>query len=262
MSLTASNCKTELSKKIAQKIGRAIADFAMIREGDRILVGTSGGKDSNLLLRALHRLKGISPVRFELAAAVIDPTETWDLSSLSAYARAMSIELEIVRHPTFAILKASPAASACSLCANLRRGILASAAQRLGCNVLALGHHRDDVVETVFMNLIYSGRFACFHPHMYMSRSGLRVIRPLVYVPEREIATEASRLELPLIDFECDYARSSSRAEIKEGLKNLSLALGAKNFSSNIIHALRQSREEGAWGCAASNCKEDGDDFR
>ena len=262
MSLTASNYKTELSKKIAQKIGRAISDFAMIREGDRILVGTSGGKDSNLLLHALHRLRSISPIRFELAAAVIDPTEAWELAPLSEYARVLSIDLEVIRHPTFAILDASPKTAACSLCANLRRGILASAAKRLGCNVLALGHHRDDAVETVFMNLIYTGRFACFHPHMYMSRSGLRVIRPMVYVPEREIASEASRLELPLIDFECGYAHSSSRARIKEGLKNLSLVAGAENFSSNVIHALRQSREDGAWGCAAPNFKEAGDDFR
>ena len=263
--------ETELSKKVAQKIGRAISDFSMIREGDRILVGTSGGKDSNLLMYALRRLKSISPVRFGLVAAVIDPTESCDLAMLSDYARSLTIDLEIVRHPIFEILDSSPDKPACSLCANLRRGILASAAKRLGCNVLALGHHRDDAVETVFMNLIYSGRFACFHPHLYMSRSGMRVIRPMVYLPEREIVSEAKRLGLPLIDFGCRHAGSSSRALMKAKVGELSLV--AKDAPGNVIHALRKGRAPGTWGqmCEMGDAngdeeiqayKEANDDFR
>ena len=236
-----------LHPKIAKNIGKAIADFSMIERNDKIMVGLSGGKDSNMLLYSLCRLQTISPVPFEICALTIDPTGgKTDTDRLRDFANRMGVALEVVAHPIFEILEHHPDAPACSMCANLRRGILAGAAGRLGCNVLALGHHKDDVVETVFMNLTYSGRFACFHPHMRMSRSQIRVIRPMVYVAEDEIIKESKKREFPLIDFACKHASSSQRARTKAHIEALSET--TRDIGSNVVHALKKCRDAGAWG--------------
>jgi Predicted ATPase of the PP-loop superfamily implicated in cell cycle control len=253
-----------LKKKVARRIGSAISDFSMIGENDRILVGLSGGKDSGLLLYALGRLRDRSPVRFEVRCLTIDPTtDGRNLDVLRRFASSLDIPMEVVRHPIFGVLAANPQAAPCSLCANLRRGILASYARECGCGVLALGHHRDDVVETVFLNLLYAGRFGAFHPHMRMSRSGVRVIRPLVYVPEREIAEQAEALGLPLVDFQCPYAADTRRAEVKALLSGIAAA--APDLAGNVLHALKRSADEGGWGrcegVGGPEEKEDDDDF-
>ena len=236
-----------IDKKIASGVGRAISDFSMIREGDRILVGLSGGKDSSMLAYTLARLRRHTPVRFELAAVSVDPTDGCaDFTEVARFASLLGIPFEIVRHPIFDILKRAGNTSACSLCANIRRGILASTATTKGCNVLALGHHLDDVVETAFLNLLYAGRFTCFEPHMKMSRSGVRVIRPLVYVPEDAIARNARRLGWEALDLNCEYARSSRRATVKDAIRSLSGI--ARDLRSNVLHALKHNRDRGAWG--------------
>lgn len=241
------NVDFPLNAKIAKSTGKAVSDFSMIRQNDRILVGLSGGKDSDMLLYSLCRLRKISPVPFEVRAVSVDPTGgRADMAPLAAFARDLGIALEVVRHPIFEIVDQHPGVSACSMCANLRRGILASAAQRLDCNVLALGHHKDDAVETVLMNLFYTGRFACFHPHMYMSRSQIRVIRPMVYTAEAEIIKETIRRGFPLIDFECRHAAASQRSRIKSQIETMSGA--AVDIKSNVIRALRKSADAGAWG--------------
>lgn len=235
-----------LDKNIARAVGRAVFDFSMIHESDKILVGLSGGKDSGLLLYALRRLQLRSPVRFGLSALTVDPTdEGLDLSALTAFSESLGVEHRCVRYPLFSVLKSGVSESACSLCANIRRGILASGAGEMGCNVLALGHHCDDVIETVWLNLLFSGRFRCFHPHMTMSRSGVRVIRPMIYVREAEIIRETKRRNLPLIDFGCIYSEGSRRAQIKEKVKDFSQI--APDMVGNMIHALKNCRESDVW---------------
>lgn len=235
-----------LDKNIARAIGRAISDFSMIRESDKILVGLSGGKDSALLLYALRRLQHRSPVRFDLLALTVDPTDGGvDLSALTAFASELGIEHRCIRYPLFSVLESGVSESACSLCANVRRGILASNARELECNVLALGHHCDDAVETVWLNLLYAGRFRCFHPNMTMSRTGVRVIRPMVYVREAEIAKEVKKRALPLVDFGCPYSADSKRTLIKEKMRELSLI--APDMASNVVHALKHCRESDTW---------------
>lgn len=246
----------QLSRKISRNIGKAVSDYNMIRHGDKILIGLSGGKDSGLLAYALRRLSRRTPVRFEITAVSVDPTDAGvDYSSLEKFANDLDIGLEVVRYPIFSILDNAKNSSPCSLCANIRRGILASAANRLNCNVLALGHHRDDAVETVFLNMMYAGRFSCFHPSMYMSRSGIRVIRPMVYVPEAEIEREAARLDIPRLDFDCAHSASSKRADVKLKLKELSEI--ARDLDSNVIHALKSSKDAGAWGCAPTEPRQE-----
>ncbi len=218
----------------------------MIRERDKILVGLSGGKDSALLLYALRRLQFRSPVRFDLAALTVDPTdEGVDFSALAAFVSELGVEHHRIRYPLFSVLKSGVSDSACSLCANIRRGILASNARELGCNVLALGHHCDDAVETVWLNLFYAGRFRCFHPNMTMSRTGIRVIRPMVYVREAEIVKETSRRAMPILDFGCPYAAGSRRALIKEKIREFSLI--APDMVSNVVHALKHCQRSDAW---------------
>ncbi|MDR2780372.1 MAG: tRNA 2-thiocytidine(32) synthetase TtcA [Synergistaceae bacterium] len=226
-------------------IGQAIADFSMIRDGDKIAVGLSGGKDSAFLLRSLCCLRKRSPVSFTVEAITVDPTEGRDVASLSAFAKFCGVAHRVIRHPIFQILEKSATDSPCSLCANLRRGILASNAAGDGCTSLALGHHRDDVVETVFLNLMYGGKFRCFHPNMLMTRSGVRVIRPLVYVPEAAITERAEKLNLPLVNFCCGYEASSMRAYVKASLRMLSRK--APNLPNNILHALKNMKYSDGW---------------
>jgi tRNA(Ile)-lysidine synthase TilS/MesJ len=241
------NANAQISdKKIARLIGRAVADYAMIHDGDKIAVGLSGGKDSAFLLSSLCALRKKSPVNFTLSAITVDPTDgTRDTAPLSEFAESFGVSHKIVRYPIFEILEKSGAPSPCSLCANLRRGILASNAAGDGCVSLALGHHRDDVVETVFLNLMYEGKFRCFRPNMLMSRSGVRVIRPLVYVPESAVSARAEKMRFPIVNFCCGYEASSMRAYVKATLRRLSRK--APNLPNNVLHALKTTKEADGW---------------
>ena len=218
----------------------------MIRPDDSILIGLSGGKDSLLLALALAVLKKRSPVRFSLRACLIDQSNgAMEPERLREYMNILDIELVILKHPTYQIMRERDERSPCSLCANMRRGILASRARELGCGVIALGHHKDDAAETVLMKLFYGGRFKCFHPHLYMSRSGIRVIRPFVYLEERRIELEARRLSLPVTNFCCPYGEKSKRKIAKETMA--SLLKEAPELKSNIVHALKNLHENESW---------------
>jgi tRNA(Ile)-lysidine synthase TilS/MesJ len=231
-------------KRIARQIGRAIADFGMIQSGDIVAVGLSGGKDSAFLLRSLCMLRDKSPVRFTVEAVTLDPAGgTRDTTPLREFSEALRASYSVVSYPIFEIIEKADAP--CSLCANLRRGILASWAAERGCSSLALGHHRDDVVETVFLNLMYEGRFRSFQPNTLMSRSGVRVIRPLVYVAESDIRREASAMGLPIVNFCCGHEASSMRAYVKVMLRRLSKK--APVLPNNVLHALKSVRDGDVW---------------
>lgn len=241
MSEKISASSMHLGERITRPFGRAVADFGMIRAGDRVLIGLSGGKDSLVLACALARLRERSPVPFELAAVTVDPTGgALDLSAIEALASSLDISFERVDHPLFDILRSrvgEKRASPCSLCANMRRGMLAAAANRLGCGTLALGHHLDDAVETVYLNLTFAGRFSCFAPEMTMDRSGVRVIRPLIYVGEETIARAAVRCALPVLDMGCEFGAASERAHVKEALRGMEA--WAPNLKNSVLAALK-----------------------
>ena len=235
-----------LSKKISRFAGEAIRDYSMIREGDGILIGLSGGKDSLLLSLVLAMLKKRSPVKFSLSACLIDQSGgLMQTDEAAAYMDMLEIPLKIIRHPMYGIIKEREERSPCSLCANIRRGMLAGEALAQGCGVIALGHHKDDAAETVLMNLFFGGRFKCFHPHLYMSRTGVRVIRPLIYIEERRIAAEAKRLSLPVCSSCCPYGEDSKRKAAKNTLRLLEKE--APELKSNIVHALRNLRGSESW---------------
>lgn len=235
-----------ISKKILRSAGAAIHDFQMIAPGDKIMLGVSGGKDSLLLVLALASLRGKSPVKFGLEACLVDQTDgNMNAVAVAEYMETLEIPLKIINHPTYKIIDARSERSPCSLCANMRRGILAAAAKGAGCNVIALGHHKDDAVETVLLNMFYGGRFKCYHPNLYMSRSGLRVIRPFVCLEEAKISAEAARLSLPVENACCPYGGCSKRKTTKELAAELEKEI--PEFKSNVIHALRKLSISDSW---------------
>lgn len=210
------------------------------------MIGVSGGKDSLLLALALAIHRRRSPVEFDLAACLVNQTgRAMNTGPITAYMDAIEIPLKIINHPTYQIIDIRSERSPCSLCANMRRGILANSAKEAGCGVLALGHHKDDAVETVLLNMFYGGRFKCYHPNLYMSRTGLRVIRPFAYVEEKIIVTEAVRLSLPILDACCPYEGSSKRKSAKEILAKLEEQV--PEIKSNIIHALNNLSIDESW---------------
>lgn len=238
--------KYPLSKKLSRFAGEAIRDYSMIGKDDGILIGLSGGKDSLLMSLALAILKKRSPVKFSLRACLIDQSGgLMQTDKTAAFMDELEIPLKIIKHPMYEIIKEREERSPCSLCANIRRGMLAAEALSLGFSTIALGHNKDDAAETVLMNLFFEGRFKCFHPHLYMSRTGIRVIRPLVYIEERRIAAEAKRLELPVCSSCCPYGDLSKRKAVKNTL--MLLEKEAPELKSNILHALKSIQSNESW---------------
>ena len=202
---------------------RAVDDYEMINEGDKIAVGVSAGKDSLALLVALAQMRRFYPKKFTLIAITVDMGfEGMDLSPIKTFCEELDVEYHVV--PTqiskiiFDIRKEK---NPCSLCAKMRRGALHTAAKELGCNKVALGHHFDDVVETFMLNLFYEGRLGCFRPVTYLSRIDLHLIRPLIYMPEKDVRYFASKVELPVIKSPCPADKNTERERMKELLHDL-----------------------------------------
>lgn len=192
----------DLEHRIARLMANANGDFGMYGEGDRILVGISGGKDSWTLLHLLRRVQRKAPFRFELLAFHLDqghPGFPTDL--LESYLRAEGYEYVIHRADTYSIVtdKVAPGSTPCSLCSRLRRGILYTEAVRLGCNRIALGHHREDLIETLLLNLFYSGQLQTMPPKLKSDDGRNIVIRPLAFVPEAWIADYARAMRFPVV---------------------------------------------------------------
>jgi tRNA 2-thiocytidine biosynthesis protein TtcA len=209
-------------------VGRAISDFGLIEAKDVVMVGISGGKDSMLLATLLAELHRRAPVRFDLLAVTVDPGGEYgfrdeDVRKMESFFADQGVPYTVVRTEIAKIIQAHPTKdTACSLCANLRRGALHKTAQELGANKVALGHHLDDAIETLFLNMFYQGSLRCFHPKTYLSRRNVTVIRPLVYVPEEEIVKANTRLDIPVIEARCPLAGHTLRQSMKERVTSLS----------------------------------------
>lgn len=217
----------------------------MIQEGDRIAVGVSGGKDSLTLLVALRRLMDFYPVKFELKAITLAMgTDEMDFSSVSALCDKMGVEYSIEDTDIGKIVFGDKQEkNPCSLCANLRRGALNNAAIRLGCNKVALAHNRDDVIETLLLSTFYEGRIHSFSPVTYLDRKGLYVIRPLIYVEEKDIRGFIKKSSLQVIHNPCIANTHTKRQYVKELLKELSME--NRRIKSNIFGAIKRSGLDG-----------------
>lgn len=210
-------------KRILSYTRRAVDDYQMIQPGDRIAVGVSAGKDSLTLLCALADLRRFYPVPFELVAVTIDMGfEGMDFSPIAALCKELNVPYHVIPTEISRIIfDIRQEKNPCSLCAKMRRGALHNAAKDLGCNVVALGHHFDDAVETLMLNLFFEGRIGCFSPVSYLSRTELRLIRPLLYLPEKDIRYFSSKAELPVVKSTCKADGNTQREEMKKLLAEL-----------------------------------------
>ena len=210
-------------KRILSFTRRAVDDYEMIQPGDKIAVGVSAGKDSLTLLCAMAELRRFYPVPFELIAITIDMGfEGVDFGPIRALCEELDVPYHVIpteiSHIIFDVRKES---NPCSLCAKMRRGALHNAAKELGCTSVALGHHFDDAVETFMLNLFFEGRIGCFSPVTYLSRVGIRMIRPMIYMPEKDVRYFANKVQLPVVKSPCPADGNTQREEMKKLLADL-----------------------------------------
>lgn len=228
---------------------KAIQEFDLIQNGDKIAVGVSGGKDSLVLLEGLVRLKRFIGIDYEVTAITLDPRfggTDGDYSSVEKMCAEMGIEFKLIRTDIGEIVfNVRKETNPCSLCARMRRGALHDAAKELGCNKIALGHNYDDAVETFVMNLFNEGRLGCFAPKSYLSRKDITMIRPLVFAPEKEVRNAAKRSGLEVVKSKCPADGHTSREETKRFLAERNKA--DKGFSDRIFGAVRRAGLDG-WG--------------
>ena len=231
----------KLAKKLRRLAGRAVADYAMIEDGDRIMACLSGGKDSYTLLDVLLALQRNAPVRFEVVAVNLDQKQpNFPAHVLPTYLEGLGIEYHVVEEDTYAIVKAlTPAGKTyCPVCARLRRGVLYNFATRIGATKIALGHHADDAVETLFLNMFHGGRLKAMPPKLVSDDGRHVVIRPLYYLRERDIACWSRYQQHPIIP--CDLCGSQDnlqRAALKAMLAEWDAAQPGRVDS--IARALR-----------------------
>lgn len=220
----------------------AVERYAMIRPGDRIAVGVSGGKDSMLLLALLARLRRFYPAPFSLTALTLDPCfggEAADYSPVTALCREWGIPHEIRRTRLWEVVfEQRKEANPCSLCARMRRGGLHRLAGECGCNVVALGHHKDDAAETLLMNLFAGGTIASFSPKTYLSRRGLWVIRPMIFLDEAAVGAAVRKAGLPVVKSRCPADGNTHRQKTKELLRSLSEEYGP--LTDRLVGALQK----------------------
>ena len=210
-------------RHILSCVRRAVETYNMIEEGDRIAVGLSGGKDSTALFCALKNLQLFYPKKFELIGISVSMGfENMDFSPLAQLCVDCGCEFKLV--PTRLaeiIFEERKETNPCSLCAKMRRGILHDSAKEMGCNKLALGHHYDDVVETFMLNLFHEGRLGAFLPVTYLSRKDLTMIRPMIYVQEKDVRYFMGKNDLPIIHNPCPEDGHTEREKVKMLISSL-----------------------------------------
>ena len=213
----------KLTKRMRRRVGEAVTDFNMIDEGDRIMVCLSGGKDSYAMLDLLMALQVVAPIKFELVAVNMDQKQPgFPEGVLPEYLEALGIEYHIIEKDTYSIVKRiiPDGKTTCGLCSRLRRGTLYEFADKIGADKIALGHHRDDIVETLFLNMFYGGRLAAIPPKLKSDDGRNVVIRPLAYCNEEDISNYAQYREFPIIPCNlCGSQENLQRQHIKSMLR-------------------------------------------
>lgn len=234
--------KTQM-RRLLSLTRKAVQEYDLIQDGDRVCVGLSGGKDSMTLLAVLVQLQRFYPKKFELKAVHVSlGFEGMDLTPMQEFCAKLNVPLEIADAQIAKIvfdIRKEP--NPCALCANLRRGAVNDYAGRMGCNVVALAHHRDDIIETALMSLFFEGRFYCFEPKTWLDRAGVRVIRPFLYLEEKEIKRYQALADVPVVHNPCPMDRESERARVKSLINEL--PYDKEMLRTNIFGAVRR----GVW---------------
>ena len=224
---------------------QAVDDYALIDSGDKIAVGISGGKDSLTLLYALHGLKRFYPKEFELSAITVDlGFENFDLSPVRSLCSELSVPFTVVPTDIGKILfETRKESNPCARCAKMRKGALNETAKQMGCNKIAYAHHRDDLIETMLLSLIYEGRFYAFSPKTFLDRTELTVIRPMIYVSEADVIGFKNRFSLPVCKNPCPVDGKTKREYVKQLTKQLNLQ--APGVKERLFHAITEGNIEG-----------------
>lgn len=232
-------------QKILSYTRRAIEDYRMIEDGDRVAVGISGGKDSMALLRAMAAIRDFLPERFELFAITIDMGFSgMDFAPVQEFCDSINVPYTIVKTEISQIIfDIRKEKNPCALCAKMRRGAIHDAVRELGCNKLALGHHKDDVVDTFMLNLLHGSRIATFQPVTYLSRKDITMIRPFIYAEEYEIRHFVEKYGLPVVKSTCPADGGTEREEMKNLLSSLNRDY--PNIRSKIFGAIERAGIDG-----------------
>lgn len=204
---------------------KAVDEYSMIQEGDHIAVGISGGKDSLTLLHAMHGLKRFYPQKFELSAITVDlGYDSADFTPVERLCKEMDVPYKLVKTDIARILfDERKESNPCSLCAKMRKGALNEAVKAMGCNKVAYAHHKDDIIETMFLSLIFEGRFHSFSPKTYLDRMDLTVIRPMMFVDEADVIGFKNRYALPVVKSPCPIDGHTKRQYAKDLVHQLNL---------------------------------------
>ena len=232
-------------KRVLSFVRRCADDYEMINNGDKVAVGVSAGKDSLTLLCALAQLKRFYPKKFELVAITVDMGfDGADFSEIKRLCEELNVEYHIVPTQISKIIfDVRKEKNPCSLCAKMRRGALYNYAKQIGCSSVALGHHFDDVVETFMLNLFYEGRIGCFQPITYLSNTDITLIRPMIYMPEKDVRYFASKNELPVVKSPCPADGNTEREEMKQLLHRLEQK--NKGLRYRIFGAIQRGEVDG-----------------
>ena len=226
-------------QQVFSYVRKAIDDYHMIEENDKIAIGISGGKDSLTLLYALHGLQRFYPKHFDIHAVTVDlGFQNLNLEEIKTLCSYLGVQYHIIETDIAKIIfEDRKENNPCSLCAKMRKGALNDAIKAIGCNKVAYAHHKDDVVETMLMSLIFEGRFHTFSPVTYLDRTGLTVIRPLLYMNEADVIGFINKYQVPVVKSPCPADGNTKREYIKELLKHLNQENpGVKERMFTAIH--------------------------
>ena len=234
-------------KRVLGSIRRADERYRMIEDGDRVCIGVSGGKDSLLLMEAMKLYQRFCYTRFDVCAVMLDlGLRQQDTSAIEAYAARIGMDFTVIHTDIGKVVfEYRQERSPCALCARLRRGALNTAAVERGCNKVALGHNREDVLETLFMSMLYEGRINTFAPVTHLSRRNVTVIRPLIFLPEKYALSVARQRELPILPPNCDIAGQTKREEARQLLQHLATLV--PDIEQKLLHALIHTETYGLW---------------
>lgn len=231
----------QLTKKLQRSVAEAIHQFSMIENGDKIMVCLSGGKDSYTLLQMMLHFKKVAPITFDIIAVNLDQKQPgFPEEILPNYLSHLKIPYKIIEKNTYKVVmdKTPEGKTTCSLCSRLRRGTLYEAARNLGCNKLALGHHKNDLIETFLLNFFFSGKLETMPPKFLNDRKDLVVLRPLAFCKESDIENYSNVMNFPIIPCNlCGSQENLQRKKIKQLIANLET--DHSNISSVMMHALQ-----------------------